>query len=242
MKNLISRALAVKKIFLLYLLACAGLFQACEKKDNGVDKPSVSISNGHEYVDLGLSVKWATMNVGATTPEDYGNYYAWGETNPTGYYGWSTYNYCNGSDSILTKYCTNSSDGTVDNKTTLELSDDAAHANWGGSWRMPTETECRELFDNCTWERTTQNGVTGYKITSNKSGYTNRSIFLPSAGYRHEMYTCGFSTQGYYWSASLDETNSYYAYYLGISSGCSSDYGYGYCYRYLGQSVRPVLE
>jgi hypothetical protein len=133
----------------------------------------------HEYVDLGLSVKWATCNVGATKPEEYGDYFAWGETTPKDAYDWSTYKWCNGGPSTQTKYCTNSSYGTVDNKTTLDLSDDAACANWGGSWRMPTRAEQDELRNNCTWTWTTQNGVNGYKVT----GTNGNSIFLPAAGY-----------------------------------------------------------
>ena len=104
--------------------------------------------NGHEYVDLGLpsGIKWATCNVGATTPEEYGDYFAWGETQPKDYYDWSTYKYCNGDEYSITKYCTRSTYGTVDIKTTLELSDDAARVNWGGKWRMPTIEEQKELL------------------------------------------------------------------------------------------------
>ena len=90
--------------------------------------------NGHEWVDLGLSVKWATCNVGASTPNDYGRYYAWGEIKPKLDYGWSTYKWCNGSDYTLIKYNTNSSCGPVDKRTCLEISDDAACVNWGGNW------------------------------------------------------------------------------------------------------------
>ncbi|MBQ7388798.1 MAG: hypothetical protein IJW01_05480 [Paludibacteraceae bacterium] len=108
------------------------------------------IGNGYVWIDLGLSVKWATCNVGATSPEKYGNYYAWGETEPKTTYTWATYKWCNGSYDTQTKYCTDSSRGTVDNKTVLELADDAANVNWGGAWRMPTDAECQELIDNCT--------------------------------------------------------------------------------------------
>ena len=139
--------------------------------------PDEPVNNGHEYVDLGLSVKWATCNVGASKPEEYGDYFAWGETQPKDYYDWSTYKWCNGSYDTLTKYNTNSSDGTVDNKTTLDLSDDAARANWGGSWRMPTSAEQDELCNNCTWTCTKINGVEVYKVTSNING---NFIFLPS--------------------------------------------------------------
>ena len=190
--------------------------------------------NGHAYVDLGLSVKWATCNVGATKPEEYGDYFAWGETQPKSTYNWSTYKWCNGSNNTQTKYNTNSSYGTVDNKTQLELSDDAARANWGGSWRMPTDAELTELRENCTWTCTTQNGVYGYKVTSKKSGYTNKSIFLPAAGYRYNSDLDGAGSSGDYWSSSLNTGYPYSAYGLYFYSGNVRSG------RYYGQSVRPV--
>ncbi|MBR4118878.1 MAG: hypothetical protein IKK64_02225, partial [Bacteroidales bacterium] len=197
--------------------------------------------NGHEYVDLGLSVKWATCNVGATTPEEYGNYYAWGETTPkTTSYDWITYKWCNGDKYSMTKYCTSSNYGTVDNKTTLELTDDAAHVNWGGSWRMPTYEELEELMDtnNCTWNWTTQNGVRGYKVTSKKNG---NSIFLPAAGYRSNSNLNSAGSYGYYWSSSLytSSSSSSFAYYLDFISG---NVDWDYFYRYYGRSVRAVCE
>ena len=191
----------------------------------------------HEYVDLGLSVKWATCNVGATKPEEYGDYFAWGETQPKSTYNWSTYKWCRGSYDWQTKYCTNSSYGTVDNKTTLEAADDAARANWGGSWRMPTYAELTELRNNCTWTWTTQNGVYGYKVTSKKSGYTNKSIFLPAAGYRggSSLYYAG--SLGRYWSSSLSTGSPSLAYVLYFYS---SYVDWSYDNRFYGQSVRPV--
>ncbi|MBQ7819150.1 MAG: hypothetical protein IJ341_05580, partial [Bacteroidales bacterium] len=199
----------------------------------------VAINNGHAYVDLGLSVKWATCNVGATTPEGYGDYFAWGETSPKTTYDWSTYKYSNGTYDSMTKYCTQSSYGTVDNKTTLELTDDAARVNWGGSWRMPTEAEQNELRDtnNCTWTWTTQNGVNGHKVTSKKNG---NSIFLPAAGYRGSSDLDGAGGYGYYWSSSLFTSLSYSAYLVFFYSDCV--YWYSYTYRYYGQSVRAVCE
>lgn len=197
----------------------------------------------HEYVDLGLSVKWATCNIGADKPEDYGDYFAWGET--TGYgqdtsdghqFGWANYKWCNGSSSTMTKYCTSSSYGTVDSKSVLDPEDDAAHVNWGGSWRMPTQAEHKELRDNCTWTWTTQNGINGYKVTSKSNG---NSIFLPAAGCRSDscLYVAG--SGGRYWSSSLRTSYSYYAYYLYFNSSIvdwASDY------RYYGLSVRAVCQ
>lgn len=198
-----------------------------------------NIHNGHEYVDLGLSVKWATCNVGANKPEEYGDYFAWGEVKPKEVYDWSTYKWCNGSEESLTKY-----DGyydifdiLFDISLELELSDDVAHTNWGGDWRMPTKEEQDELRNNCTWEWTTENGVNGYRVTSNKEGYTDKSIFLPAAGYRYysDLYSAG--SDGYYWSSSLDTDDPSYAYYLSFDS---SDVGWNDYDRYYGHSVRPV--
>ena len=176
--------------------------------------PATGTENGYEWVDLGLSVKWATCNVGATKPEEYGDYFAWGEVEPKDYYDWSNYKWCKGTYLTKTKYCTNPSsayDSIVDNKTTLELVDDAAHVNWGGKWRMPNNTELTELRELCTWTKSSQNGVEGYKVTSNKSGYTDKSIFLPMAGlYRSGSSFSSAGNGGYYWSRSLDtETTSY---------------------------------
>ena len=191
--------------------------------------------NGHEYVDLGLSVKWATMNVGASSPEDYGDYFAWGETSTKSTYMWSTYKWRNGS--LLTKYNTSSRDGTVDNKTTLELSDDAARANWGGSWRMPTDAELTELREQCTWSWTTQNGVNGYKVTSKKSGYTNNSIFLPAAGCRIDSSLYDAGSYCYYWSSSLSTDAPSLAWHTYFSSGFVDRI---HSARSSGLSVRPV--
>ena len=194
--------------------------------------------NGHEFVDLGLpsGLKWATCNVGADNPEDYGDYYAWGETATKSNYSWSTYKWCNGSSSTMTKYCTKSSYGTVDNKTTLDPDDDVAHVKWGGDWRMPTRAEQDELRDinNCTWTWTTQGGKNGHLVTSKKNG---NSIFLPAAGSRRgiDLYNAG--SNGRYWSSSLYTSDSNYAYGLTLYSGDVQSASYP---RYYGSAVRPV--
>lgn len=193
----------------------------------------------HEYVDLGLSVKWASCNVGANAPEDYGLYFAWGET--TGYtqdtsdgrsFDWKNYKWCKGSNSTMTKYCTSSSYGTVDNKTTLDPEDDAAAVNWGGSWRMPTKAEQDELRIYCTWIWTSQNGVYGYKVTSKNNG---NSIFLPAAGGRWSSDFDNAGSVGYYWSSSLYPYGDSGAYYLFLNSGrrewVNSSRCNGYCVR-----------
>ena len=194
--------------------------------------------NGHEWVDLGLpsGLKWATCNVGATKPEEYGDYFAWGEVEPKEYYDWSTYKWCNGSYNTLTKYCTDSYYGIVDNKTTLELSDDAANYNWGGGWRMPTYEEQDELRNNCSWEWTTQNGVNGYTVT----GPNGNSIFLPAAGYRSVSSLDYVGGYGYYWSTSLITISPFNAYHLYFNSGIV-DWDDG-SLRYYGFSVRPVCQ
>ena len=198
-------------------------------KSNAVTTPTTD----SRAVDLGLTVKWASCNVGATAPEEYGGYYAWGETEEKSDYEWYTYKYCNGILTSMTKYCTSSSDGTIDNKTTLEPADDVASVKWGGKWRMPTLDEIKELKDNCTWEWTTLNGVKGYRVT----GPNGNSIFLPAAGYSSgtEEYSQGFV--GGYWSSSLDSSNSGRAYGLFFISG---SYVWVNNDRYYGRTVRPV--
>lgn len=196
--------------------------------DNTNATPSVTAGTA---IDLGLSVKWASCNVGAKNPWEYGGYYAWGETEEKSYYSWNTYKYCNGSDNNLTKYCTNSSYGIVDNKTTLEASDDVATVKCGSSWRMPTEAEQKELRNNCTWEQTTLNNVNGYRIT----GPNGNSIFLPAAGHRYGNIIELQGSWSSYWSKSLSK-NSEKAYYLYLDSPGGS------YYRYIGHSVRPVCK
>ena len=195
--------------------------------------------NGHEWVDLGLpsGLKWAICNVGATAPEGYGDYFAWGETSPKDNYDWGTYKYCNGSYDTMIKYCTRSNygyNGFTYNKTTLDLSDDAARANWGGTWRMPTAAEQKELRKHCKWKWTTQNGVKGFKVTSKTNG---NSIFLPAAGYRSGASVYYVGSYGNYWSSSLYESYPYDAYYLYFYSG---DVDWSSYYRSRGHTVRAV--
>ena len=200
---------------------------------------AVSSGGDHAYVDLGLpsGLLWATCNVGADAPEDYGDYFAWGETQPKDTYNWSTYQYCNGSSSTLTKYCNNSSygyNGFTDNLTTLLPEDDAATANWGNDWRMPTKEEWQELYNNTTVTWTTQNGVNGLLFTASNGN----SLFLPAAGNRwyDELYYVG--NYGYYWSSSLYTVNPDYAWYFFYFNSGST--GMSRYYRYYGHSVRAV--
>ena len=175
----------------------------------GLDKEFVTISNGgsggdHEWVDLGLpsGTLWATCNVGADTPEGYGDYFAWGETQPKDYYGWDNYQYSIGDGFLLTKYCNVASygyNGFTDDLITLLPEDDAATANWGNEWRMPTIAERTELYQNTTNTWTTQNGVNGCLFTASNGS----SLFLPAAGGRWGDELSNAGSYGYYWSSSL---------------------------------------
>ena len=184
------------------------------------ENPFTGMANGHVWVDLGLpsGTKWATTNVGATTPEGYGNYYAWGETSPKSSYTSSNYTYT----------------GTP---TTLPLSNDVANVMWGGDWRMPTKAEQDELRTECTWIWTTQNGVNGYKVTSKVN---SNSIFLPAVGGCWDFTVNSVGSFGSYWSSSLDSNDSDNAYSVSFDS-YGKDWGFvrPRCY---GQSVRPVLR
>ena len=199
---------------------------------------SFTTLDDYVYVDLGLpsGLLWATCNVGATNPEDYGNYYAWGETTTKSEYNWSTYQYCNGSGSTLTKYCTNADygyNGYVDNQTTLLPEDDAATANWGDGWRMPTKEEWQELYRNTTVTWTTQNGVNGRLFTA----ANGNSLFLPAAGCRPSSSLYNAGSDGLYWSSSLYTDDPYRAWLFLLYS-----FNY-YIYdlaRLYGLSVRPV--
>lgn len=187
----------------------------------------------HEYVDLGLSVKWATANVGESMPEKAGDYFAWGETSPKAKYDWSTYlwcNYSNGALDCLTKYNTQSDLGAVDKLTTLSLADDAANHNWGGDWRMPTAKEIAELLTQCDWEAT----ATGYEVISKLNG---KSIFLSAGGCMRDEDIFSPGEYGYYWSNSLVESDAKKAYLLNFNAKKPYDSSID---RSIGCFVRPV--
>lgn len=209
-----------------------------------------------EYVDLGIvvggkKIKWATCNVGAAKPEDYGDYFAWGETR--GYdrgktvFFWGTYKWMLSGQSdwkCITKYTVADNqtsgiwyDGSTfvgDNKTVLEFEDDAARANWGGSWRMPTYAEMEALMA-LSKEWGTYEGVNGYKFT----GSNGNTIFLPAAGLRFNTDLRDAGSRGYYWSSSLQENVSYFALLLFFKSGGPDSGGADRCF---GLPVRPVTE
>lgn len=190
-------------------------------------------STDSRAVDLGLSVKWASCNVGATQPWKYGGYYAWGETEEKSDYSLSTYKYYNGAYEPSTKY------GIIDNKTTLEASDDVATVKWGETWRMPTWEEQQELIANCTWDRTTLNGVNGYRVT----GPNGNSIFLPITGVKMQTILCYDRLFAEYLSSSYRNNSSDLIYTLEISVDLnltSQEKILAIAPRYYGYSVRPV--
>ena len=194
--------------------------------------------DSHEWVDLGLpsGTLWARCNVGADSPEDYGDYFAWGETEPKAVYNWGTYKWCRSSNIKLTKYCTKSSygyNGFVDNKTELDAEDDAAYVNWGENWRMPTVDQFDELKTNCSWTWTTQNGVKGRLVT----GPNGNTLFLPAAGGRTDSSLYDTGSDGYYWSRTLDSSFPNSAYGVDVYSGGVS---WLYGERRPGLTVRAV--
>ena len=181
-----------------------------------------------EYVDLGLSVKWATFNVGATSPEDDGDYFAWGETETKETYSWATYKW--GTSSNLTKY------NTTDGKTILDLDDDAAYVNWGGNWRMPSKEEVDELTQQCTWIWTTHNNVNGYKVT----GPNGNSIFLPAAGYKGAGPTYPAGEDGLYWTNTIEK--QHYSYLIVLHDDAPPTQAGSSGTRCFGFTIRPVYD
>lgn len=190
-----------------------------------------------EAIDMGLpsGLKWASFNLGATKPEEYGDYFAWGETEPKEVYSWETYQWCMGSHETLTKYNTNPEygyNGFTDGKTILDPEDDAAYVNLGGSWRMPTDVEWRELRENCTWTWTTLNGVDGMLVTATNGN----SLFIPAAGYRYNSYLLLAGIRGNGWSSSL--STDYNAWETLFDAGGATWFGGTRCH---GFSIRPVF-
>jgi uncharacterized protein YjdB len=186
-------------------------------------------------VDLGLSVYWASCNIGASTPEEYGDYFAWGETEPKEDYSWSTYKFGTSSFGPFSKYNTKESYGPVDNKTVLDPEDDVASVKLGGKWRMPTDAEWEDLRTKCTWAWTTQNGINGQLVTASNGN----SIFLPAAGSRDGTDLFNAGSTGLYWSSSLDSGNPFNAWLVRFVSGGKYRNYYDRC---SGFSVRPVSE
>lgn len=216
------------KIWLVATYAIVGLiacFFPLENSMSGDDSSSGGIDgmqptgtiNGHQWIDLGLSVKWATCNVGASSPSEYGNYYAWGETRPKSEY----------TEDNCFMYGVNMGDISGDVRY------DAARANWGGSWRLPTKAEMEELIEKCSWQWTAQGGNDGYRVT----GPNGSSIFMPAAGFRYESSLDNGG--GAYLSSTPYEFDATYAISLLFDSTSNDWFS---AYRYVGQSVRPVSD
>lgn len=242
----------LRLVMLLIVLCGMNVFSSCleEKQEVVIDLPIPPTMTTRTAIDLGLSVKWANMNIGATRVTDYGDYYAWGEIHPQSDngYTWSTYKWCEGKENTLTKYCTDSNYGKVDGKTILDPEDDAATASWGSEWRMPTSKEMFELRSNCFWIWTNSynnTDVAGYivykvkkesdkgviisrkdEVPENNYSLSDSHIFMPAAGHLWNAEKSSEGTICYYWDSDLDINHN-------DRSASSND-------RFYGQSVRAV--
>lgn len=186
-------------------------------------------------IDLGLSVLWADRNLGASSPDDYGDYFAWGETSSKTIYGMRFYKYRD-DDFYYTKYCNDSFYGRVDNRTQLQTNDDAAHIIWGGSWRMPTRRELEDLIACCEWAVIKQDGIPCCRIT----GKNGQSIILPIAGFKDDEGLQLKNEWGYYWSSTLNSSDCQPWY---LSCGGGGDVGdLGTYERDKGLTIRPVMD
>lgn len=219
----------MKKIVLIFLATCASVFNIHAQNE----------INGHEYVDLGLSVKWATRNVGAYLENPKGDYYAWGEIKDIYYYTNNSRTY-HGKIDMTAEQKNCCTDGKRMGNITGKANYDVARARWGGSWRIPTKEEMTELVIKCNWTWTTQNDKKGIKIKGYKvTGPNGNSIFLPVGGFRPDEWNeCGYET-GYYWSSTPLENDNYRAYYLGFGS---SGFGVKNFLRVKGFLIRPVSD
>lgn len=213
----------MKRTYLLLIIAILSVLEAdAQSKDNTI--------NGHEYVDLGLSVKWAACNMGASSPSDYGDYYAWGELQPKRKY--------------LKQNCTTHRKRMYKIGSNKEY--DAARADWGGSWRLPTKKEIKELIKKCKWEETTLNGRKGYKVT----GSNGNSIFLPVAGYRYDTALYFENEFGFLWGEIAEVRQAEDAYCLRFGPYPKDSLAVwnekkqvaGWSYRHYGRSIRPVSK
>ncbi len=193
-----------------------------------------------EWVDLGLpsGTLWATMNVGATSPEECGSYFAWGETETKDEYNWATYRYSSGSATSLTKYCLHSNYGTPDGLSVMEDVDDAAAYILGEGWSVPTKEQVAELIDQTytEWNTDELNGVQGVRITSRT---TDASIFLPIAGYMDNNYNTNNTTWGYIWTRNIHPSIDYIATAFRYGTELEAENAKS---RILGINIRPVYK
>lgn len=217
------------------VLALGSCSQKIDKPEE--EEPQVTWDNldvKGSAVDLGLSAKWADHNVGATLPEENGYFFAWGETVPKTFYSWATYKLCKGTWNSICKYNNDPYYGEVDGKTRLEAEDDAATANWGSVWRMPTAEEMEELRTRCTWKRTTINNSPCYEVTSKVNG---NMIIVPAVGYINDDRVSPGAC--YYWTADVMENNTGFAMRLYQNNDGTNT---GSNYRIHGIPVRPVYN
>ena len=204
-------------------------------------KALTGYTNGHAWVDLGLpsGTLWATMNVGASKAEEYGDYFAWGETKSKSDYSWETYKWCKGSYNNMSKYCNVNSSGTVDKKIVLDYKDDTAYINWGEDWCLPTREQFEELFNSkytfTNWIN--QNNIQGRKITSRING---NSLFLPAGGFRYNISKYDVNIYGCYWVRMLNSNFPHLAFYTYFDS--KNIRLKEYDKRCVGQSVRPITK
>lgn len=197
----------------------------------------MNIENGREYVDLGLSVYWAANNLGLNSAEDY--YYAWGECENKIYYGPRSLKYYDCDSEMVTKYCSNPTFGTVDNRKVLMPEDDAARQQWGGRWRMPTLSEWMELFRRCIVKRETRDGYCGYAFY----GPNGNSIFMRSVGVMQEFNNIHYNEQAVYWTSEVEYYNERYATAIRMTGGTNHENAdVIYVYRCFGLSIRPVIS
>lgn len=244
---------------LCFFVSCGGGSIDPDKKpgtenpgDNpGTDGPYVDGSKtieGHEAVDLGTGILWATTNVGAATPTDYGRYFSWGEVAPKTTYNWKNYAWSDDYEPEtpqdyenlrLTKYSVFKLFGVKDDKKVLDIEDDAAAQNWKGSWRMPTKEEVDALLKNCTWEWVRKDGLYGYEIKSEKTG---KSIYIPAAGMVAKDGVHNSAMSCNCWTSSLYTQNEqYYAYsFVHLDAGKTGSEHVSWSFRYLGMTIRPV--
>jgi len=225
-------------ILLLLFICCTSVYGQQNASPNG----SNSVGRNVEYVDLNLTsgTLWATCNIGANSPEEYGDYFAWGETAPKKEYSWKTYKWCKGRHDNIIKYSKLSNwgdNGFTDSKTILDLEDDAAYVIWGSNWHIPSYEQQRELIGECRWYWTVLNGVTGYRVV----GKNGKSIFLPAAGCYRDDNLADVGKKGYYWSCSLDDSRTSDARQICIFEGFAGTYDGNYTqYRSVGRTIRPV--
>jgi len=232
--KLMQRTRFIAAIMLTIAVVCTA---GCKKNK----EPNNGTYNGHDYVDLGLprGTLWATCNVGADNPEDHGDHFAWGETQPKAVYTDSNYIYSHGGYFEFTKYCTKPEygyNGFTDNLKTLQPSDDAATVNWGEGWRTPTINEWIELVTKCSHTFTTRNGVNGCVFT----GRNGNSVFLPVRGRIGDDKSSIEDDIGNYWSSSLNKGLPFYAKGFQFIIGFDDCDIYNDFSRCAGYSVRPV--